>query len=87
MFSYANAIRKQRCVDRQIKSRLGTGMQTNLGACNDQSNQTAVVRSRALHALVQALSEVRQWILGIVYCSHSNKQSIFYRNAPLQKLA
>jgi len=63
--------------DRQIKSRLGTGMQTNLGACNDQSNQTAVVRSRALHAVVQALSEVRKWILCIVYCSHSNKQSIF----------
>ena len=48
-------------------------MRTNLRACDDQPNQSAIIRSQALHALVQTLSKVRMWIFDVVHCSRRNK--------------
>jgi len=62
-----------------------TGMRTNLRACDDQPNQSAIIRSQALHALVQTLSKVRMWIFDVVHCSRRNK-TFFVKKRTFMKL-
>jgi len=61
-------------------------MRTNLRACDDQPNQSAIIRSQALHALVQTLSKVRMWIFDVVHCSRRNKTFFCKKKRTFMKL-